>query len=65
MTSLWDPGVEEKKPASQVEDQLNAAEAKGWKLVLVIPRHRTYDDLYADDADPEGPWLVLHKKSKD
>lgn len=62
VASLWEPEVEH-KPASQVEAQLNAAEAKGWRLVAVIPRHKSRE-IYADDSDPEGPWLVLHRKEK-
>jgi hypothetical protein len=63
VASLWDPNDDEKPPVSQLEAQLNAAEAKGWRLVLVIPRHKARE-LYAEDSDPEGPWLVLRRKAK-
>ncbi len=64
VSSLWDPSDDDKSPVSQFEDQLNAAEAKGWRVQVVIPRHKKRDDSY-EEADPQGPWLVLHKKSKD
>ena len=64
VASLWDPTDDDKKPAAQVQEQLNTAEAKGWRLLAVVPRHKARDDLYADDVDPEGPWLILHRKEK-